>query len=177
MSLSLRNINRIQDPFFDDAFDKLRFPSFGRSRFAPPCSSFPLMRGFGDSNSWFDDWSMSSEGFSSCLGDTDLKETDSDFQLALEAPGFNKHEISIDLNDNVLTIAGEKKQEENEAKEDGSFERRSFSSRKFSRSFTLPADKADLEKINAKLNNGVLHLSVPKLPELQHKPVKSIPIE
>ena len=95
----------------------------------------------------------------------DLYEKDDHFVIKAELPGVDKKNISIDLKDRVLTLAGERSYE-NEVKEE-SYYRRERSYGKFQRAFTLPAD-VDSDKINAEFKDGLLQIEVPK-PE-QQKP-------
>ncbi len=89
----------------------------------------------------------------------DVIESETAYEVQLAAPGVSKEDFKIEVNDNSLTVSGERKFT-NEKKE------RSFHSIEtqygsFSRSFTLP-DNADGTKINAKYNNGILELTIPK---------------
>ena len=95
----------------------------------------------------------------------DLYEKDDHFVIKAELPGVDKKDISIDLKDRVLTLSGERSNE-NEVKEEN-FYRRERSYGKFQRSFTLPAD-VDADKIKAEFKDGLLMIEVPK-PE-QQKP-------
>jgi len=74
-------------------------------------------------------------------------------------PGVNKEDFKIDLHDSYLTISGERKiSEEKKEKNFRSIETQYGS---FSRSFSLPENVA-ADKINAKYNNGILELTIPK---------------
>ena len=102
-----------------------------------------------------------------------IKENDKSFDLELAAPGLDKKDFNIEVNDNVLTVSFESKQE-NEVSEDN-YTRREFGYRSFKRSFTLP-ETVNADKIQAKYENGVLNLNVPKKPEAQPEPVRTIKI-
>ena len=93
----------------------------------------------------------------------------------MSAPGFEKSDFKIELNNSLLTISSEKKIK-NETKEGQQFTRREFSYQSFSRSFTLP-DTVEGEKIKAKYDNGILSVSIPKKEEAKPKPVKQIEIK
>lgn len=95
----------------------------------------------------------------------DMFETDDKVVIKAELPGLEKKDISLDLQNGVLTLKGERKSE-NEVKEENYY-RREMSCGKFVRSFTLPVD-VDAEKIKAEFKNGLLTVEVPK-PE-GHKP-------
>ena len=93
----------------------------------------------------------------------------------MAAPGFNKKDFNIEINNNVLTVKSEK-QTENETKDGEQFTRREFSYQSFSRSFTLPSSvKGD--KISAKYDNGILRIIIPKKDEAKPQPVKQIEIK
>ncbi|MBS1741605.1 MAG: Hsp20/alpha crystallin family protein [Bacteroidetes bacterium] len=81
------------------------------------------------------------------------------YQLELAAPGFDKADFNVKLEDNLLTISTEKKEEKTE--NDAKHIRKEFSYKSFKRSFTID-EKIDAEKINAKYENGVLKLELPK---------------
>jgi len=93
----------------------------------------------------------------------------------MSAPGFEKGDFKIELNNSLLTISSEKKIE-NETKEGQQFTRREFSYQSFSRAFTLP-ETVEGEKIAAKYENGILSINIPKKEEAKPKPVKQIKIK
>jgi HSP20 family protein len=87
--------------------------------------------------------------------------------LTAEVPGLRDSDLSITLNQDVLTIAGERK---SDAPEGYSAFRREREPRKFSRSYVLPA-KVDPEKTSAKLENGILTLTLEKAPEVKPRQI------
>ena len=97
----------------------------------------------------------------------DLVESDDHFVLRADLPGLDESAVSIEVNDNVLTIAGERTFE-HEAKKDG-YLRIERGSGQFNRSLTLP-DGVDADAIAATFDKGVLEVRIPK-PE-QRKPRK-----
>jgi HSP20 family protein len=96
------------------------------------------------------------------------------FTVEMAAPGMKKEDFKIELNNNLLTISSEKR-EENKENTKGTYSRKEFSYQSFVRSFALP-NIADGEKIEAKYADGVLHISIPKKEEAKPKPVKMIQI-
>jgi HSP20 family protein len=121
------------------------------------------------------DWS--NKNFSdtnTTLPSVNIKEDENGFEVEMAAPGFEKKDFKIDLNNNLLTISSEKKIE-NETKEGQQFTRREYSYQSFSRSFTLP-NLVDSEKITAKYENGILKVVIPKKEEAKPKPIKQIKI-
>jgi HSP20 family protein len=93
-----------------------------------------------------------------------IKETDKGYSLEVIAPGFDKSDFKVNVDQDVLTVSAEKKQEVKENAENSNTEknvRREYSFRSFKRSFTLD-EKIDAAGIDAKYNNGVLVLNLPK---------------
>ena len=88
-----------------------------------------------------------------------VKETDKSYQLEVVAPGFEKTDFKLTLDQHLLTISAEKKNEE--IKETEKQIRREYSYRSFKRSFTL-GEKIDATNIGASYINGVLILNLPK---------------
>lgn len=103
-----------------------------------------------------------------------VKESADSFEVELAAPGLDKKDFNIELNNDMMTISSEKKYE-NETKEGEQFARREFSYQSFSRSFSLP-NTADAEKIKARYENGILRVLIPKKEEARPKPAKQISI-
>ncbi len=93
------------------------------------------------------------------MAPVDMMETDDEYKLRVELPGLEKDDVKIALNQNVLTISGEKKEED--TKENKSFHKKEIRYGWFERSFTLPGD-IDEGKVKAKMKNGVLTIQVPK---------------
>ena len=93
-----------------------------------------------------------------------VKEVESGYLLELVAPGLEKEDFKIDLDKNILTIAAEKKRE-NEAKTEKHL-RREYRYQSFKRSFTLD-ETIDADGIDAKYVNGVLAVTLPKKAELK----------
>jgi HSP20 family protein len=104
-----------------------------------------------------------------------IKETNDNFEVEMAAPGMTKEDFKVELDGTTLTIVSEKK-EENEVKEGERYTRREFSYQSFQRSFQLPKEVVDADKIEAKYQNGVLHLVVPKKEEVRPRPPKMIQI-
>ena len=102
-----------------------------------------------------------------------IKENEEAFVLELATPGRKKDDLKIEINDDILTIASEVKEEKEESQEN--FSRREFSFQSFSRSFTLP-DTVSGDKIKANYENGILTLTIPKKEEAKPKPKMEIAI-
>ena len=124
----------------------------------------------------FWDWNNSNYSMTNTtVPAVNIVENENSFEVELAAPGMDKKDFNIELDNNLLTISSEKK-EEKEIKEDERFTKREFSYQSFQRSFTLPKDVVDSEKINAKYENGILRLIIPKKDEAKQKPRRVIKI-
>ena len=99
----------------------------------------------------------------------DIYETENSYVLNAELPGLKKKEIKIDLNDNTLTLNGEKKFEDKVEKENYVRVERSYGS--FTRSFVL-SDNVNAENITASYKDGVLKVTLPKKEEAKPKEIK-----
>lgn len=95
------------------------------------------------------------------------------FRIDVAAPGFNKEDFNINVENDVLTISSEKQIEE--PRDGETVSRREYSYGAFQRSFTLPKT-VDSDKINANYENGVLKISIPKREEAKAKPPRRIDI-
>ncbi|MDD3744520.1 MAG: Hsp20/alpha crystallin family protein [Lentimicrobiaceae bacterium] len=122
------------------------------------------------------DWSNRNfSNTNTTLPAVNIKEDKDGFEVEMSAPGLDKKDFKIELNNSLLTISSEKKIE-NETKEGQQFTRREFSYQSFSRSFTLP-QIVDNEKIAARYENGILKIYIPKREEAKPKPLKQIEIK
>ena len=106
---------------------------------------------------------------------TDVKETESGYELAVDLPGFKKEEIKLELENGYLTISTEKALENKEEKK-GKVLRQERYAGTMSRSFYV-GDNVTEEDIKAKYENGVLSLSVPKKEARKVPEKKTILIE
>ncbi len=103
----------------------------------------------------------------------DITENEKGIYVKADIPGIDQKDIDVELKDNVLTISGEKKVENEQKNEKEHRIERSFGS--FSRSFRVP-ENIDRDKIKAKYKNGVLNLELPKV-RGKEKPSVSITVE
>ena len=140
-----------------------------RENYLPSWSNF-----FGDflNRDWHD-WSNQNYSLTNTtLPSVNIKQTDEAFFVEMAAPGMAKDDFKIELTNNLLTIFSEK-QSENQVKEKERITRCEFSYQSFSRSFVLPAI-VDNERIEAKYENGILSIHIPKKEEAKPKPTKQI---
>jgi HSP20 family molecular chaperone IbpA len=138
------------ESLFDDFFDEVTRPTRSVARYNSPTTS--VMR-------------------------TDIKETDSGFELDIDLPGYKKEDVKAQLKDGYMTITAETANNKDEKAEDGKYVRRERYYGTCSRSFYVGENITE-EDIKAKFENGILKLSVPKK---EAQPVaeenKYIPIE
>ncbi len=91
------------------------------------------------------------------------------YHLEIDLPGVKKENIDISVNDGILTISGERKFEKKEEKENYTRIESFFG--RFERSFKLPSD-ADLDNIEAKYEDGVLKIFIPKKQKAEGKKIE-----
>jgi HSP20 family protein len=91
---------------------------------------------------------------------TDLYETDGEYVVELEAPGFDEKELTIELSDHTLMIKGERA--ETKEKEQKTFYFKERLEKSFERRFTLPTE-ADTKHLTASFKKGVLEIHAPKV--------------
>lgn len=108
------------------------------------------------------------------LPSVNIKENIDEFIVEVAAPGFDKNDFNVEVENDILTISSEKKVE-NKEKDSERVTKREFSYQSFSRSFTLPV-LVEREKIKAKYDNGILNILIPKKEEAKPKPPKRIEI-
>jgi len=99
-------------------------------------------------------------------------ESKEDYRIDVAAPGLNKEDFKVNLENNVLTVSSEKEEKQ---EEDGKVMRKEFSYYSFSRSFTLPLT-VNAEKIRATHKDGILQVIIPKKEEAKEKPSREIKI-
>ena len=95
-----------------------------------------------------------------CVPATNILEKEESYEIELAAPGMKKDDFKLEVEKNVLSVVFEK--EETEKKEEVEYLQREFEMDGFTRSFTIP-ETADVEKIKARYDNGILFISIPKM--------------
>jgi len=119
--------------------------------------------GFGNLHNWMDDF-LDNDSFRTSeltVPAVNVLESIKHYTLEMAAPGMEKADFKISVDDQVMTISAEKKNEIKE-EEKGKMKRREYNYSKFSRSFTLPSN-ADVQKVGASYQNGILSIHIPKL--------------
>jgi len=120
------------------------------------------------------DFSNTNNAYGSSLPAVNIKENENQFEVEVAAPGLSKDDFRIEVENDVLTLSSEK--EESKENQDENFKRKEFSYSSFRRTFTLPENLVDADKIQAKYTDGVLNVVLPKKEEAKPKPVRRIKI-
>ncbi len=132
------------------------------------------------SNSFFDDfWTKDVFDFPAwntegTVPRVNILETNEDFRVEVAAPGMNKEDFHLELDNDMLVIHSELTHK-NESSDDKRYTRREFNYHSFKRTFYLP-NTVESDKIEAVYKNGILSLVIPKKEEAKKKPVKTIKI-
>ncbi|PTX08978.1 Hsp20/alpha crystallin family protein [Sphingobacterium faecium] len=130
---------------------------------------------FNDFNRELLNWGNSNySSTSTTVPSVNIKEDGNTFEVEVAAPGMSKDDFKITLDGNLLTISSAK-EEKNEEKRDN-YTRREFSYQSFQRSFELHRDVVDQDNIEARYENGLLRLTIPKKEEAKQKEPRLIEI-
>jgi HSP20 family protein len=138
-------------------------PTFTRKSFRP----------FYMSNLFDDDFFPVLQNRTSSMPAVNIREDDKKYNLELAVPGMDKKDLRIDINEDVLTISSESKQETEESK-DG-YKRKEFSYSSFCRSFYIP-ENVNRDAIEANYKDGILTVDLPKQEEEKSKITRQISI-
>ena len=147
MSIVKRNSNQFPSYLFDDFFSR-DFSNWGLNNHSTTNTTIPAVN---------------------------ISETAENYEVEMAAPGMNKEDFKVELDGNRLTITCEKstKQEREDIQR---YTTKEFSYQSFQRMFQLPKEVVDAEKIQAKYENGLLHLLIPKKEEAKQRPPRTIQI-
>ena len=118
---------------------------------------------------FFDDFGLNFRDFDTVWSPrVDLAESEDGYEVKAELPGLKKEEIKVEVHDQVLTLTGEKKNEEKSDTKNYHRVERTYG--RFGRSFRLPKEvKSD--EIKAKYKNGILTIDIPKSEETKPKEI------
>lgn len=119
------------------------------------------------------DWSGGTQKWGAPLPKVNIKDQAESFELELAVPGLKKEDFTVEVDKDIMTISSERKSESEEKKEQ--YTRREFTHSSFKRAFTLP-DTVDGSKIDAKYEDGILKLTLPKKQEALPEPKRLISI-
>lgn len=148
MSIIKRNGNHSQSfpALFDDLFSRELF-NWGNNNFSSTSTTVPSVN---------------------------IRETADNYEVEVAAPGMEKKDFSIRLDGSLLTISSVKEQQQENKQEN--YTRKEFSYQSFQRSFELPKNVVDEDNINARYENGLLRLTIPKKEEAKQKEPRMIEI-
>lgn len=110
------------------------------------------------------------------LPSVNIVENNDGFLVEMAVPGMKKEDFLIELDHETLTISSQK-ESQSELKEDARYTRREFSYQSFTRTFHLPQSVIDNSKIDAKYEDGVLLIHIPKKEEAKKLPARKIEIQ
>lgn len=119
------------------------------------------------------DWFGGTDNWNTSVPAVNIKDNEKNFELELAVPGMKKDDFTVEVDNDVLTISSEFKSENEETQEN--YTRKEFSYSAFKRAFTLP-ETVDGSKIDAKYEDGILKLTLPKKQEALPKPKRLISI-
>ena len=125
---------------------------------------------FDDDDRWL---TFNGDGWTSKIPAANIQEKDAEYVIELAAPGMEKKDFHVDVENGNLCISSEKKSETKE--EDNGYTRKEFGYSSFSRSFALP-DNVNEDKIKASYKDGILSLALPKKEGAESIPKKEIKI-
>ncbi len=119
------------------------------------------------------DWFGGVDNWNATVPAVNIKDNVENFELELAVPGGKKEDFKVEVDNDILTISSEAKTESKETKEN--FTRKEFSYTSFKRAFTLP-ETVDGGKIDAKYEDGILRVTLPKKEEALPEPKRFITI-
>ena len=122
-------------------------------------------------NIFNDGWNLHTSPRNSTHPAIDIKESENEYTIIADLPGFDKSNINLSIDEGYLTI---KANEEKVNDSNGRYMLKERSLRNYSRTFSLPDNALD-SKVSAKYSNGILNISIPKSKEV-NKNVKQIKI-
>ncbi|MDI5950016.1 Hsp20/alpha crystallin family protein [Flavobacterium yafengii] len=140
---------------------------------------FPTVNTFFDdfiSRDLFDWNDKNFTAIGSNLPSVNLKETDDKLQVELAAPGMKKEDFKVEIENNMLMISSEIKQEKEETRKKDNYVRKEFNYQSFCRTFTLP-EYIDESKVEASYKDGILHVDITKKENSMKKAHKTIAIK
>jgi HSP20 family protein len=119
------------------------------------------------------DWFGGVDQFNHTMPAVNIREGETNFTLELAVPGQKREDFNVEVDNDVLTISMESKDEK--AEKEGEFTRREFRYTSFRRSFTLP-ETVNQDDISADYKDGILRFTLPKKEEALPKPKRLIEI-
>lgn len=134
-------------------------------------SSFPAFF-----NRYFNDDFFSNFVEGDALPATNVSESDKAFSLELSVPGFNKEDIQVEIEKDILKISAKSETKNEEKDVNKKILRQEFKSSSFSRSFSIP-ENIDTENITASQKDGILSITLPKQDKAIEDKIKKIEVK
>lgn len=103
--------------------------------------------------------------------EADIRETENEIQVLVDLPGMKVDDIEVDLENNVLTISGEKREERQEGNDDETWHLSERRYGRFTRAFVLPRE-VEQEQIQARFEDGVLSVVIPKTEKARRRRIE-----
>lgn len=125
-------------------------------------------------NEWLDIPSVNQIGAS--LPAVNILDTGQSFEIQIAAPGMKKEHFNVTLNEGLLTVSSERKEEKETSHPTDKYTHREFNYYSFKRSFNLP-ETVDREKVVANYQDGVLLINIPKLDNNKSNPMRLIEVK
>ena len=125
------------------------------------------------SRDWMDWTNSNFSDTNTTMPAVNVKENNDEYVIEVAAPGMKKDDFTVEIDNDVLTISSEMQSEKEESNDN--YTRKEFSFTSFKRAFTLP-ETVDGSKIDAKYEDGILRLTLPKKQEALPKPKRLIEI-
>lgn len=129
--------------------------------------SFPSFFNHLMGDKWMDWTNSNYSDTNTSLPAVNIRENDNDYLIEVAAPGMSKNDFKVNLDNDTLTISSDKKDEG--LKKDECYTKREFSYQSFQRTFSINERVVDGEKIEAKYENGILTIQLPKKEEVKPK--------
>lgn len=142
----------------------------------PTFSSFPRLFDDFFTRDLFDFNNRANTFNHTTIPSVNIVENHEGFSVEMAAPGMNKADFNIQLNNEVLTISSQKEWK-NEMQDNERYTRHEFSYQAFERSFHLPKSVVDDSKIKAEYKDGILRVLIPKKEEAKALPPRTIQVQ
>jgi HSP20 family protein len=125
---------------------------------------------------WFDSSIRNWRSTGATLPSVNVRETNDEFIIEVAAPGMNRDNFKVELDNNILSISAELQGKNETSEQNDNYNRREFNYQSFQRSFSLPETKVEGTKISAKYKDGILYVAIPKKEEVKIKPARQITV-
>jgi len=122
---------------------------------------------------WFGSNQQPSKSFSPAVN---VKEEKDAYQVEVAVPGMKKEDFKVEIDHDLLKVSAKQEDKKEEKEENGKYMRREFRFKSFERSFRLPKNEINGDNIEARYEDGILFLNLPKREEAKEKPARLIDI-